>query len=249
MPNWLDNWLDTTVSRLGYTKAGRVDIGTVFAGEAPLLQGDTWGAMSQDDWERLAITSSWVYSDIDLISKEGARADLEVHEQTGEGLEAVENHEFEQLMRKPNRFMASSFLRRYTLSWLLLRGEAYWWLVAGRGGSLVEIWPIPSTRMRPIPDRQEYISGYGYSARHGEPEVRIPVEQVCFFRLPNPFDYHRGLSPLTAYSMALKTSSAALRSRPLCFMAPLIKVSRCLISSFSFFLLTARRTRSASPAE
>ena len=117
--------------------------------------------------------------------------------------------EFEQLMRRPNPFMGSSFLKRYTLGWWLLRGEAYWWLVQDQSGNLAEIWPIPSSRMRPIPDKKRYIAAYGYKGKHGEPEIPIPVEQVCFFRFPNQFDYHRGLSPLTAYSMALKTDKGA----------------------------------------
>jgi len=206
-----DTWLDRQVARLGYQKAQprRVDISTLHAGEAPLLEGDSWNSMTQDDWERLAITSSWVYSDIDLIAKEGARAKLEMHERKGEDLTAIPDHEFEQLMRRPNPFMSNSFLKRYTLSWWLLRGEAYWWLVPDQGGGLAQIWPVPSSRMRPIPDKAEYISAYGYTSKHGEPEVRIPVNQVCFFRLPNPFDFHRGLSPLTAYSMALKTDKGA----------------------------------------
>lgn len=165
--------------------------------------------MSTDDWETLAITSSWVYSDIDLIAKEGARAALEVYERKGEEPEAIQDHDFEQLLRRPNPFMGPSFVKRYTLSWWLLRGEAYWWLVPDQSGQLAEIWPIPSNRMRPIPDKKAYISGYGYKGRHGEPEIPIPVEQVCYFRFPNQFDYHRGLSPLTAYSMALKTDKGA----------------------------------------
>ena len=210
MPVW-DTWLDKQIARLGYVKAQprQVGIGTVFAGEAPLLEGDSWNTMTQDEWERLAITSSWVYSDIDLIAKEGARAKLEAHERKGEELEAIPDHEFEQLLRRPNPFMSTSFLKRYTLSWWLLRGEAYWWLVPDQGGQLAEIWPVPSSRMRPIPDKKTYISAYGYRSKHGEPEVRIPVNQVCFFRLPNPFDFHRGMSPLTAYSMALKTDKGA----------------------------------------
>jgi len=32
-----------------------------------------------------------------------------------------------------------------------------------------------------------------------------------FFRLPNPFEYHRGLSPLSAYRLALETDLAAAR--------------------------------------
>ena len=90
MPVW-DAWLDRQIARLGYQKAQprRVDISTLHAGEAPMLEGDSWNTMTQDDWERLAITSSWVYSDIDLIAKEGARAKLEMHQRHGEDLEAI----------------------------------------------------------------------------------------------------------------------------------------------------------------
>lgn len=211
MPTWLDNWLDQQISRLGYTKArgDRVDIGTVFAGEAPLLTGDVWGSMTQDDWDRLAITSSWIYSDIDLIAKEASRAKLEVHSQQGEELVAEVDHEFERLMAQPNPFMSRSFLKRYTLTWWLLRGEAYWWIVPDQAGEVAQLWPIPANRMAPIPDKTGYISGYSYTAKHGEPPEFIPPEIVCFFRLPNPFDYHRGMSPLTAYSKALETDMGA----------------------------------------
>ena len=82
-------------------------------------------------------------------------------------------------------------------------------LVTDSAGNLAEIWPLPANRMRPIPHKREYISGFGYTSRHGEPEEFMLPEQICWFRFPNVFDYHRGLSPLTAYSMALKTDKGA----------------------------------------
>jgi len=79
------------------------------------------------------------------------------------------------------------------------------------GGKVREIWPLPASRMRPIPDPVTYISGYGYRSKQGEPEQRLEVEQVCFFRFPNPFDYHRGLSPMSAYRLAMETDTSAAR--------------------------------------
>lgn len=212
MPRWIDNWLDNTVSRLGFVKARsrQVDIGAVFSGESPLYAGPAWGeTMSQDDWERLAITSSWVYSDIDLLSKEGGRPALEMYRREGEELEQELAHPLELLLQRPNPFMSGKYLRMYTWLWWLLRGEAYWLKVFDRTGDLAELWPIPASRMRPIPDAKKYIRAYGYTGRRGEPEQEIPAGQIVFFRFPNPFDYHRGLSPITAYAMALKTDLGA----------------------------------------
>jgi len=209
----IDNWIDRTVQRLGYIKAqsdnGRASI---WAGEAPLgATVEDWSDWSDEQRERLAVTSAWVYSDIKGIANEGSQAGVGIYERKGEELEEVVSHEFEAIMRRPNDFMGGAWLRQYTLWWWLLRGEAYWLKVFDVGGSLREIWPLPASRMRPIPDPVMYISGYGYRGRQGEPEQRLEVEQVCFFRFPNPFDYHRGLSPMSAYRLAMETDVSAAR--------------------------------------
>ena len=92
-----------------------------------------------------------------------------------------------------------------------MHGEAYWLKAFDNTGALAEIWPIPAGRMKPIPDAKEYIRGYAYTPKHGRTPIVFEPEQVVFFRLPNPFEYHRGLSPLSAYRMALETDIAAAR--------------------------------------
>ena len=209
-----DGWIDSTIRRLGYIKAQNNDAGRdmIWAGEAPLgATVEDWSDWSDEQRERLAITSSWVYSDIKGIANEASQADIGIYERKGEELEEVIDHEFEQIMRRPNDFMGGTWLRQYTLYWWLLRGEAYWLKVFDQAGQVREIWPLPASRMRPIPDPVTYISGYGYKGQQGEPEQRLEPEQVCFFRFPNPFDYHRGLSPMSAYRLALETDVSAAR--------------------------------------
>ena len=211
----LDSWIDRTVQRLGYTKArADKDAGRamIWAGEAPLGSTvENWSDWSDDQRERLAITSSWVYSDIKGIANEVSQADVGIFQRIGENLEEVIDHEFEQIMRRPNNFMGGAWLRQYSIYWWLLRGEAYWLKVFDQSGAVREIWPLPASRVRPIPDPVNYISGYGYRSTQGEPEQLLEREQVCFFRFPNPFDYHRGLSPLSAYRLALETDVSAAR--------------------------------------
>lgn len=209
-------WVTNQIVGMGFVKAddrgSGVSISTVLGGEAPRIGPLNIPVLDDEKQrraERLAITSAWAYSDINLIASEFARASFGVYEQGEESLEEIVAHPFETLLAKPNRFTDHSFLLRYTMTWLQLRGEAYWWLVDDNAGELIEIWHIPSSRMRPIPDKDKYISGYAYQARSGQKPVFIPPEMVCFFRLPNPFDYHRGLSPLSAAQLALEADYSA----------------------------------------
>ena len=212
----IKQWIGKQIAGMGFVKAddrgGGVSISTVLGGEAPRIGPLNIPVMddeAQQRAERLAVTSAWAYSDINLIASEFARASFGVYEQGEESLEEVIAHPFETLLAKPNKFTDHSFLLRYTMTWLQLRGEAYWWLVDDNSGELTEIWHIPSSRMRPIPDKEKYISGYAYQPRSGQKPVIIPPETVCFFRLPNPFDYHRGLSSLSAARLALEADYSA----------------------------------------
>lgn len=188
--------------------ANRSVLQPIYTGETPITAERDSVTYQQIKSERLALASSWVYSDIDAISKDAATARLQVMTMQGEDSKPIINHPFELVMRRPNRWMGSSFLKRYTAMWLLLRGEAYWMLVPNRAGELVEIWPIPSYRMFPIADDKEYIRGFGYTNNEGQ-VIALPVENICYFREPNPFDYHRGLSKLSAYLLPMMTDLEA----------------------------------------
>jgi len=209
MPEWFDRWLDAQVARLGYTKAqAGPGIGALFGGEAQ--RHDLYGNLSGEEWDKLAMTCSWVYTSIDTVAGEAAQASLGVYRQAGEDLEAEQDHEFEQRLRQPNPHMGQFFFKKYLLLWLLLRGESYWWKVLDSSGKLVQLWPVPASRMEPIPDAQQYIRGFRYHPRQGGAPVVIPPDQVVYHRLPNLFNYHRGMSPISVYRQQLKTDRRAV---------------------------------------
>lgn len=212
-------WIDKQIAGMGYAKAsdrGGVSISTVMEGEAPRygpLDVPTMDNEAQQRTERLAVTSPWAFSDAQLITREFSRADFYVEERGSDGKWArVEGHEYEALQSRPNpdsRFMDRSFVLQYTAWWLLMRGEAYWWQVEDLAGGLASLMPVPASRMKPIPDPETYIAGFLYTPRHGQKPTPIPVESTCFFRTPNIFDYHRGLSPLSAAKLELETDHSA----------------------------------------
>jgi HK97 family phage portal protein len=206
---FIDRWLDKTIGKLGYIKAASVPVQAAFGGEAPIANSMGYDNFSNEEREKLALTSSWVYSDIREITSLATSSDLGVYEVDGEGLTAVDNHEFEQIMVQPNERMDGEWMQQYTLMWWLLRGEAYWWKILDKSGQLSQLWPVPSTRMEPIPDKKAYISGFWYKPKHGQPPIRLDVSQVVYFRFPNLFDYHRGMSPISAYRLAMETDHAA----------------------------------------
>ena len=128
--------------------------------------------MNREALERTAITCAWVYSDVQLLANILSETPFGVLRRQGEEMEDIPSHPFEQLLEWPNKFMDQSWLLAYTALWFLLRGEAYWFQVPDRSGQLVEIWPIPASRMYPIPDPKKYIRGYAYKSTHdGQPQV------------------------------------------------------------------------------
>jgi hypothetical protein len=105
--------------------------------------------------------------------------------------------------------MGQAYVWEYQIFWLLLRGEMYWLLAPDDSGELQQLYPLPANRLYPEPDSKIFIRGYWYhGTATGKPEF-LDVEQVCFDRLPNPFNYHRGLSPLVAYTLGLQIDRAA----------------------------------------
>ena len=120
MPRWFDRIVDRYLSGHGYTKARRsgANIGVVYAGETPLGASELITSTEdarQIQSERLAVTSSWVFSDVRVVSTEGSQAKMGVHEIKGEGTEEIVDHEFERLMRQPNPHWSGMLLKQYLL--------------------------------------------------------------------------------------------------------------------------------------
>jgi phage portal protein BeeE len=67
-------------------------------------------ADGQKDLQRAktAITSPWVFADVQAIANEFSTSELIVKERRGTKLEDVENHELEKIWESPNEHMGRS---------------------------------------------------------------------------------------------------------------------------------------------
>lgn len=158
---------------------------------------------------RMALQSEWVYSDIQLIAQELATIELEVYErQEGdeEPLQVI-NHELELLWANPNPHMGTAFVVMMATWWLMMRGECYLFFAPGDNGP-AEIWPIPSSMMEPVEDAIDFISGYWFRSKPTAKPTFIPAEYICYTWFPHPLNPRRGLAPLVAAMLSLKTDRA-----------------------------------------
>ena len=186
---------------------------TMFGGYRNADREDTSNAYA------LAMTSAWAYSDIKLIADRisGGDARMKVQKRTAEGLTDEKEHSFYGLINRPNSLMAGSYMLRYTAAWYLLRGNGYLFISTPSvgQGEPVELWPLPANQVLPLPETLhegrgvfagQAVIDYQYNV-NGELQV-LPGEQIVHFRMPNPFDWWEGLSPLQAAILGIQSDHA-----------------------------------------
>lgn len=118
----------------------------------------------------------------------------------------VTSHAALDLINKPNSFMTGPTLRETTQQHEELVGEQ-WTIVARdpRFNIPLELWPVRPDRMRPVPDEDNFISGYEYIGPNGE-IIPLGLDEVMFLRRPNPLDPYRGMGPVQTIMTDLDSS-------------------------------------------
>jgi len=149
----------------------------------------------QELYQRL----SWVSTAVGHVANQAAGVKLEVM-RTGSDEELAEqdSHEFEKLLQKPNPAQSRYEFLQAVYSFYALTGNSYTWLnKSNENAPPAEMWVIPSSRIRPIPDRQLYVKGYMYDPGNG---VEVPLEpwEVMHWKSFNPQNRYIGLSPIEA---------------------------------------------------
>lgn len=169
---------------------------------------------------KLSTVTSWVYSDISLIADRVSDPKLYSVQRIEEGKsgEKIENHPITQLLKRPNALMSGSYLLRLVAWWVELTGNGYIFLSTPKvaEGPVLELWPLFSNQITPLPETLRYSPLTGelvidYEYLNGGMLQILPGENVAHIRLPNPYDYWQGLSPLTGLQLAVRTDFAQAR--------------------------------------
>lgn len=139
---------------------------------------------------------SWINACVRLIANNVANATLRLY---APGQSEVDNHPVLKLLDTPNQFMTRNDLFSITVQQLELIGESFWLIVSGKRGLPSGLVPLNPSRMTQkmaggIPESWEYET----SGR----KTRLEMQDVVFFRYPNPTNPWRGTSPLKAAALA-----------------------------------------------
>lgn len=126
------------------------------------------------------------------------------------GVEVYYEHPLSMLLMNPNTLMSQTDLVHITSLFLSIRGAAVWVKVGPNGtpydsGVPDEIWPVDPDCLTPRLVNNRLV-GWKYRAVRGVPitdsehanNIQLSLDEVIIFRYPNPFDYFKGLAPLTA---------------------------------------------------
>lgn len=107
----------------------------------------------------------------------------------------VTDHPALTVWNQPNAFMTRQEFDEVLQQHFELVGESWYVVVfagAGRAKFPIERWPVRPDRMKPVPHRTKYLSGYVYTGPDGE-EIPLDVDEVVFDRRPHPQDAYRGM--------------------------------------------------------
>jgi len=153
---------------------------------------------TQQNQANLYTKLSWVSIAVQHVSRQAAGTTLNVKQMVGEETEDIQNHPFEMLLRRPNPAQSRVEFLETFFSYYKLTGNSYVWLgKVNEDAPPIEMWTIPSYRIRPVTDGQLYIKEYMYDPGDGKEE---PIEPWRIFHMKtfNPNDRFVGLSPIEA---------------------------------------------------
>ena len=188
--------LDGIARRLGYTKAQVSDAPAWLRADAESAQYSIPDRALPEAQLELYQRLSWVQIAVAAVAEQAATTKFNVMAMSGEDTDAIENHPFEMLLRKPNPLHSRFEFLVSTVSCLALTGNCYWWLNrSNEKNAPDELWVLPPHKVKPIPDGRMFLRGYMYEPDAG---VNVPLEahEVVHFRKWHPLNTFVGLSPI-----------------------------------------------------
>ena len=109
----------------------------------------------------------------------------------------VINHAALSLWAKPNAFHTGFEFREGSNQHLELTGETFW--VLNREGTSfpTSMWYVRPDRMEPVPDPDDFLLGWIYTAPNGE-QIPLDCDEVILEKTPDPLDPFRGAGPVAS---------------------------------------------------
>ena len=169
--------------------------------------GDDFGDVEKKTCTDPYMQHAWVSVCIDILTRNVARAEFEIRKDG----KAVTDSRAAKLFRYPSPVMSRFDLWKQTCAWWSLEGEAFWWF--GENyicGVPDEIKVLSPRHMQHVVDNGKVSKWIYTDSENGKPTVILP-DEIIHFKDWNPWNEHRGVSPLV--SLGLEVEQDLLASR------------------------------------
>lgn len=123
----------------------------------------------------------------------------------------LKSHALSRLLKRPNPQMGMAELLLYTIVYLGVGGNCYWYKVRSRARRVVELWPLHDGQMSPVPGKTVLVDHYELDTGSGKPEIIEAADVVHHKWMPDPLAPHKGLAPLVAVAREVDTDNEAAR--------------------------------------
>ena len=98
--------------------------------------------------------------------------------------ETVSNHPLQLLLERPNPVMSYHELAVYTMAYMAIGGNAFWYKLRSEAGRVVQLWPYHIGQMTPVPGGVNWIQRFDYDPGDGT-NTPVKVEDVVHFKWPS----------------------------------------------------------------
>lgn len=163
-------------------------------------------------------THIWAYVGTSKIARTIAGLKLKFYKHNPDGTkEEIFDHRFIDLLNRPNNWMTHDNFYEFCMFHLLGTGSSFILMdtQAPNGTSIglsgtgpTRLIPLMANEVEPIPDSQNFVSGFKYTTPGGG-QVTYPAIQVLWIKTVDPLSYYNGLSPMTPARQLLTTDKAA----------------------------------------
>ncbi|MBW9158883.1 phage portal protein [Clostridium tagluense] len=107
-----------------------------------------------------------------------------------------------EVLKHPNRFMSQYQLLWKSAAYLELTGRCFWYIAKDGVGRPKEIWCLNPLDTSIVPDKDNFIKGYLYTA--GQIKIPLSVDEVIFVNLPDLLNPYGGKGPAQASASNLE---------------------------------------------
>ena len=152
---------------------------------------------------------SWVATAVDIVSIIATMTGKQVVEMDGEDETAIINHEFEIRLSAPNPMQSGRSFWRALVADYVLQSKCYIWLNIV-GGSVVEMWRVPTTMIAPHASGSLGIDYFAYSPGDGT-IIPVPIEQIVYISDFDPINLIEPDSSLTSIAITAQSDISMQR--------------------------------------